>query len=385
MMIFRLNKIAGLIFLAILELLSVSSMFAEDIKIEVIFDNDKGLGKGEIYNVDVGNNNISIPLDDLANGAHLVSFRTQDSEGRWSTTITRTFFVVEASGIDSAEYYIDSDPGKGKGTPVSVSDGSSISFTVPTAGLTVGTHTLTFRVMTSGSWGESISKTFLVTSDSMIYEWFFDKDPGVGKGNQKEAAAGDNIFMLPTNELKSGAHIFSSRVRNSSGNWSYTITRPIYVTEKIEDIISAEYYVDTDPGINNGNAVTLDDEGKASFVVPTANLSIGSHSLTLRGKGQSGVWYEIFSSPFEVTNTNGIKSAEWKMNFIAHRVGKNIVLTSNDISVGSIVQVRGLNGVVYYHHTWENTMDNLIIPIASSGRTIITVIDKNGKRATRIL
>lgn len=385
MMIYKFNRLAALVFLATLGLLSVNSMFAENIKIEVIFDNDKGFGKGEIYKADVGNNNISIPLGGLANGAHLVSFRAQDSEGRWSTTITRPFLVFEASGIDRAECYIDNDPGKGNGTPVTVSDGSHISFSIPTAGLSTGVHTLTFRIMVDGNWSESMSKTFLVTSDLMIYEWFFDNDPGVGKGNQKEATTGENIFMLPTDELKPGAHTFSSRVKNAAGHWSHTITRPIYVTEKIEDIISAEYYIDTDPGINSGNAVTLDDDGRASFVVPTANLSIGSHYLTLRGKGKSGAWYEIFSSPFEVTNFTGIESVEWKMNFIANRVGKNVVLISNDIPAESVVQITGLNGIVYYRNTWENTMDNLNIPITSPERIIITVTDKNGKRATRIL
>lgn len=378
-------NLVGLIILAASQALSASSMSADNVNIEVVFDKDKGTGKGSVYNADVGTNNLSIPTDWLTSGAHIVSFRVQDSDGRWSTTITRTFLLIEGIGIDAAEYYIDHDPGKGMGTPVSASGTSAISFIVPTAGLAKGVHTLTFRIMTAGTWGESISKSFLVTSDSMIYEWFFDADPGIGKGHQEVASSGENIFMLPTGDLTPGAHLFSSRVRNTAGDWSHTVTHPVYVTEKIEGIVAAEYFVDNDPGIGKGNAVALDDAGNASFVVPTAGLETGTHTLIMRGQGESGTWHEIFSSPFEVTISVGIESVEWKNGFRAARDGGNVVVTPEDIPAGSVVQITGLDGNIHFRHTWKNVTGSLVVPIATPCRLIITVITPDGMRHSRIL
>src|SRR5262249_3416801 len=63
------------------------------------------------------------------------------------------------SSIVAAEYYVDSDPGKGLGTPMTGSFGAStasVGATVATALLTPGSHTIYVRGKdNAGNWGPS--------------------------------------------------------------------------------------------------------------------------------------------------------------------------------------------------------------------------------------
>lgn len=356
------------------------------IRVEVFIDNDKGYGNGTLFGAQIGDNSLEIPMEGVSEGTHTISFRTKDDSGSWSTTITRILYVFTSQNVENGEYYIDNDPGEGNGHSIPVTENNVTSFIVPTGTLSVGPHTLTVRLMKNGAWGESMTKSFVVTPSSLLYEWFFDTDPGLGQAFQKEATAGDNIFVLPTESLKPGAHLFSSRVRNTAGRWSTTVSRPIYVTEKVTGIISAEYFVDSDPGEGYGNHVTLSDGGEAAFIVPTDNLSAGMHSLTLRGRDASGKWYELFCAPFSVVENSGVNSVEWKMQFNIYREGDCLKLLTEDIENGSEITIVNLQGVVLYESTLTDTSEPQLLPInPSNGYIIVNITSPDGKRSAKLV
>ena len=60
---------------------------------------------------------IIIPPDSLGQGFHVIGFRTQDANWRWSHTNLRAVFVTDSSNgtIIRAEYFWGSDPGFGNG------------------------------------------------------------------------------------------------------------------------------------------------------------------------------------------------------------------------------------------------------------------------------
>lgn len=72
-----------------------------------------------------------------------------------------------------------------------------------------------------------------------------------------------------------------------------------------ENITAMEYYIDTDPGVGNGTAITFTSGASVSFTlsIPTASLSVGMHVVVIRAQDDDGVWGIIESRAFYVSAT----------------------------------------------------------------------------------
>ena len=104
------------------------------------------------------------------------------------------FFITTASSqnITKAEYFIDTDPGIGNGTTVTIpTPGDIVNFTasVSTASLSTGFHFVAIRVRDAiGQWSLFETRGFYISSSTSdaanitAAEYFFDSDPGVGNG-----------------------------------------------------------------------------------------------------------------------------------------------------------------------------------------------------------
>jgi hypothetical protein len=65
------------------------------------------------------------------------------------------------SGVLNGEFYIDTDPGQGNGTPMTFANGKITGQTVP-QGLSIGTHKVYVRAQDkAGNWSTVSSKSFL--------------------------------------------------------------------------------------------------------------------------------------------------------------------------------------------------------------------------------
>lgn len=357
---------------------------SDDIRVEVQLDGDSGIGKGSMLAGTTGENGFTIPLENLQEGIHLISFRAKDEAGNYSTTVTRLLYITDKETVAGAEYFVDTDPGAGKGTSVSTGNGGPFGFSVATGGLSIGVHTLTVRFRdASGNWTGAISKSFMVLKNSMGFEWFYDSDPGIGKGNQAEQEGDESVFFLPTKGLHEGAHTISFRSRDASGNWSTTVTRPLYVMEET-GLTDAEFFIDDDPGCGNGNVIGLSGEGDGVITIPTSGLEKGIHTLTIRGRDNAGDWYVLFSAPFEVTATSGVGDIEWKMSLRIVRDSAGVRLTSENIEPESRVEIVTADGMVVYRGEWQDTSLPLSIELDESHRNcILTVTGKSGQRTVR--
>ena len=100
--------------------------------------------------------------------------------------------TARSQSITAAEYFIDTDPGKGNGVAITVSTpGDIVNFTasIPTASLSTGFHFAAIRVKdANGVWGLFEKRGFYISSSTTdaanitAAEYFFDADPGVGNG-----------------------------------------------------------------------------------------------------------------------------------------------------------------------------------------------------------
>jgi hypothetical protein len=249
---------------------------------EYFFDTDPGVGHGTSLAVTVGDSvsiTTNISVGALTPGYHQVFLRVMDSTNVWSLYEGRNFYIQapvtipSAPQISSAEYFYDSDPGQGHGTPISVTVGDSVTqaAAVPVGALAPGFHQVFLRTQnTAGAWslyegrGVYVQAPVVIPAAAQITssEYFFDTDPGVGHGTSIPTTLGDSVTVaqnISVAALTPGFHNIFVRTANTNNVWSLYEGRGFYiqtpaVIPAAAQISGAEYFFDTDPGVGQGTA-----------------------------------------------------------------------------------------------------------------------------------
>ncbi|MEO7312029.1 MAG: hypothetical protein ABIX01_16625 [Chitinophagaceae bacterium] len=215
--------------------------------------------------------------------------------------------------ITAAEYFIDTDPGFGNATSITITTPSpNISdqaFSVPISGLSQGIHHLFIRSKNANSrWGVTNRFVFYKSSSGgaapgniVKAEYFFDTDPGFGNAINIPVTPGVDIqnitFAAALDLLPAGLHSLFIRSKNAGGVWGVTNRQLLYKpggnSGTPSNIVKAEYFFDTDPGF--GSAINIPvtpgaDVQNIGFAAALDTLSQGIHSLYIRSKNANGVW-----------------------------------------------------------------------------------------------
>jgi len=126
-------------------------------KAEYFIDTDPGFGLATQVPVSVPAKKVSLAFNvsttSLSQGFHMMVLRSRDELGRWSNSRQQVFYLYKtipatAANVKGIEYFIDADPGFGKGTFVAAATpGSKVSmeFVASLGGLTSGDHLLYIR------------------------------------------------------------------------------------------------------------------------------------------------------------------------------------------------------------------------------------------------
>ncbi len=372
----------------IVPFLGFSQSSSSGFTVEMFIDADPGYGNGTLYQTAVDENVLTLPLDGVAPGAHFISARVCDGIGNWSPTITNPLYISDERLYSALEYFIDTDPGAGNGVGIDGGGSRTVRFGVNTDGLTLGSHTLGVRVQSiSGSWTDVMTRTFIITAQEVradnVIEYFFDADPGVGNGVQLAAALGTNVYFVPTGMLNPGAHLISVRCRDEEGLWSTTVTNPLYVADPV-DVVSAEYYVDSDPGVGSGVAVAIPGDGNVSFAVPTDTLKVGEHRLVLRGQTAAGNTVTIFEAPFKVDEAGGVSSVSWILDVDVYRAGSQLSVKAKNVAGGSVVSIFDMNGVCVKNDRLGDGNETVTYDTTGQpGPYIVVVTEPGGRRYIR--
>lgn len=209
------------------------------------------------------------------------------------------------------EYFFDTDPGFGNADsihmPGSPGD-TTFTFHVDITPLSRGLHRLHIRTFDSSqlAWSQTTSRLFyrdlpLVFNLSNLHkaEYFFDTDPGVGRGTDIPFTQGFDVtfsFNGSTAGLTTGLHKLFIRARDLKGRWSHA-TPQLFYFEKSEgyvlpDIVKAEYFFDTDPGFGNGVDVPVSPGNDISFPINSSmsGMQTGLHRLFIRTLDANGKW-----------------------------------------------------------------------------------------------
>lgn len=140
-------------------------------------------------------------------------------------------------------------------------------------------------------------------------EYFFDNDPGFDNGislNVTNNNAISESYTLSTTSLSQGFHNLFIRVKNSQNRWSLYGQRLFYKSPPIgnNDIVSAEYFIDVDPGVGNATVVAVTQGTTLSETINIdipSDLPSGDHFLHLRILNSSGIWSLYARPEFEST------------------------------------------------------------------------------------
>lgn len=302
---------------------------------EYFFDTDPGFGNGINIPFTPGTelSNLSFTTDvtSLSPGFHQLYIRFKDANNAWGFMITRNFYkqviatAQQAPNIIKGEYFIDSDPGFGNGVNIPLTPGNdlaNVSFVADISALANGFHKIAARFKDANQlWGHAIVRTLYkqslaagnnVPPNVTGGEYYFDADPGFGRGTPITVTPGADIstlsFTTDVTNLTRGFHRLYTRFRDANGNWGLTHVKTVYKEEissnqQLPNIVKAEYFIDSDPGFGNGHAIPVTpgiDINPLTIEVDMSQVSIGNHRVYVRAQDANGKWSLTSTGSFSV-------------------------------------------------------------------------------------
>lgn len=210
-------------------------------------------------------------------------------------------FVSFSQNVSQAEYYWDTDPGEGNGTPLLALDGNFDEVIedlfkngISISALSIGAHNFSVRVKgQDGNWSAPFTQVIyvdgilsIITRDVKVTqaEYYWNVDPGEGSGTPLLALDGnfdeviEDLFALgvPTTSLSGGAHNFSVRVKGQDGTWSAPFTQTIFINggttdiNNEEEIISVKVYPNP---VSNQLNVEIQNNKETDFNVKLIDIT----------------------------------------------------------------------------------------------------------------
>lgn len=161
--------------------------------------------------------------------------------------------IVKAQ-IIGFEYFMNSDPGIGKASLLTVEQNNSVegAFTIPLAAMDLGFHRLGVRSKDiNGNFSHTLHHSFYIipaTSSQLAgVEYFIDNDPGQGNGTNIPIdldEGGDLRYVIPLSGLPEGVYLLGIRTKNSIGVWSQTQQHFFFnrIDGELANIVRIEYF-----------------------------------------------------------------------------------------------------------------------------------------------
>jgi len=245
--------------------------------------------------------------------------------------------------ITQAEYFINTDPGFGNGTAITITaalDINTLVSAVNTAALPAfSTNRLFVRTKSAeGFWSVTQSAIFVIdiagdpayppapaaVQNIVQAEYFINTDPGFGNGTAIPITAALDINTLVSAVNTAALPAFSTnrlfvRTKSAEGFWSVTQSAifvidiagdPTYPTAPAaaQNIVQAEYFINTDPGFGNGTTIPLpaavDVDGLIASVNTASLPAFSTNRLFVRTKNANGFWSNTNISMFIISAVN---------------------------------------------------------------------------------
>ena len=187
-------------------------------RVEWFLDNDPGYGNATPISIVAGQDlpslAINIDLVPLNQGIHIVGVRSRDANGAWSLDNKWIFLkpynnsgAIPQPKVVRVEYFIDTDPGYGSGTPITITAATNISSLIFDADISVvpnGAHKLGVRSLDeNGAW--SLDNEVDFTGGTLVsntYQWVGNVSNAWNNGANWSSGivpAATNDVVIPAN------------------------------------------------------------------------------------------------------------------------------------------------------------------------------------------
>lgn len=251
------------------------------------------------------------------------------------------------------EYFLDSDPGYGRGTVLTGIhvDGNTLTFDFSKAA--EGAHVLYVRTQDDeGRWSPTVARPLLIDrfQDIVYVEYFFDADPGVGRAtpvplpDQDYKAHLELPMLLDVGHLALGQHTITVRARDRFDQWTDVLSRRFTIVEGTDpidpdlpvtgDLARIEYFFDSDPDYGMGRSLQNPSTGINTYTMSFDGIESGAHVLYLRAAAD-GHWSPTIARPIYVVEPShtGITALEYYFDNANPALG---TATRVDISANAV-------------------------------------------------
>jgi len=270
---------------------------------------------GSFTNVDVADA-ASTPLNEivattgLPDGLNKLRVRATDDLGRTGLVVDGFAVISNTTGfanrlVTQMEYRFDG----GTFTPVDVADGGIVNLNeiVATTGLTNGLHRLQVRSTDDLGRVGQVHDGYLVISNTSGYSprLATSMEYRIDGGSYTSFDYPDNGIVnfneiISTNALAIGLHQVDFRTLDDLGRTgqphrAFLIVSSPFVGGIDHDIVAAEVFVGTDPGVGNGVDIPLPqdgvfDEGNEDFLQVYTDFPVGYYRVGFRVQTDDGRW-----------------------------------------------------------------------------------------------
>ena len=233
----------------------------------------------------------TVDISGLLPGLHSYSIRVKDSNGLWSSIVTKYFVIPynepTATAIALCEYWIDGNVAArttlGE-SPAVISIGS----------LSSGLHSLSVRVKDdAGQWSSVVTKYFIIpsaTESSSVaiarYMYWIDGDVA----NYVEGNVTGSAIEIDFSALSEGTHTLSWRVSDTKGAWGMVKTETFTysnLTAAGDWNVAANWNTGIVPAAGTDVTIAANITIPSDYVANAGNITIADGgSLTIKDGGQ---------------------------------------------------------------------------------------------------
>jgi|GEM_PF-2720451 len=318
---------------------------------EYFINSDPGRGNGIEVPVIGGN----ITISDLnVPGGSTIYFRTRDSYNRWSQPNGIRWtgaFNIQGASLQNGEYFINSDPGKGNGTPLIFTSGVA---NITNLNLPVGSVVYVRVKDNYNRWSKPLGykrPAVIPTSGSSLQavEYFVNTDPGQGDGIPLTISAGAvniNGLVLHKND------VLYVRAKDSYNRWG----PPRAWKYKFKDFQQAAY------------KVKLESNGSTTMPLPMQLNAPPDSTCGWQGIKNSLAWHANDTVLVRFQDMDGFYTS-WKRGVIAD-AGPD-----DTICEGGYATLTAHGGTSYL---WNNGMTGPTIQISPPVTTKYWVLVSDG-------
>ena len=397
------------ILICLLALMATLGLQAQPItRAEYFIGPDPGPGMATALTVSHGADSVSLSFSMLlsrrAPGLYRLATRVR-AGSTWSQASASLFYVAAPLAATSnakivrAEYFLDQDPGAGRGIQLATgapADSVSPSFTLSATALSAGLHHIGVRAKgANGAWSQAQSSAFYILPAALItstpnnklarLEYFIDTDPGTGLAKSIPVASAQDSLSAASSAisltgLPAGMHRLAVRARSAKGVWSqvqsslfYVLPATLTTIPQSGRLVRAEYFFDqTDPGL--GLATALPSIVRGNTLDMTRSLAIaalpaGQHTVSLRVADSAGRWSQVRVDTFKILPSVVITS----LAVPGGGVGLAIIIHGYGFSGATSVKFNGVEAINGPLFALTDNMIQVSVPAgATTGKISVT-------------